>query len=126
MKVSLEDKDLDAIAARVAKVLGKTPGKAAATVEEETTEEEETGGDEESGEGADFEGDTGGEGEEAKTREDVKEALTNVSKKFGQDTAMEILKTKGGAAALSKLKDAKFAAVIAACHHEPSCSCSGS
>lgn len=112
MKIALEDSDIDKIAKAVAKAIGgKAPAKAAAAADEEN------GGE---GAGDEFEdgagdGENGGEGGGEPTRDDVKAALTTVSKKFDQDTAMAILKKTGGASALSKLDEDKFAAVIKAC-----------
>ena len=111
MKIELEDKDIDRIAKAVAKSVGGKP-KAAAPKEEAEGEEAE-------GEEAEFEGEAEGEAEGdaegAPDADDVLEAMKAVSKKFGQDKAMEILKSAGGAAKLSALKESKYAAVIAAC-----------
>ena len=114
MKIEVE-LDIDAIAKAVAKINGKPAGKPAgkpkAQVEDETETETETDTETETEE--DF-----GEGETETpevSKADVLEALKSVTKKHDQDTAMEILKKTGGVNALSKLKEDKYAAVLAAC-----------
>lgn len=119
MKIEIEI-DENAIAKAVAKIVGKAPAKpakAAKPVEDDAPdaddapEADDTAAD-------DFEGAADeGDGDDAGVKltvEDVRESLVAVSKKFGQDSAMKILKDVGEAPALSKLKEAKFEAVIAA------------
>lgn len=115
MKIALEDSDIEKIATAVAKKVGAKAPKAKAEADDAEAGE----GEGEADTSSDFEdGGEGGEGggeDETPTPDDVKAALTLVSKKFDQDTAMAILKKTGGASALSKLAEGKRAAVIKAC-----------
>lgn len=118
MKIALEDSDIEKIATAVAKKVGAKAPKAKAEADDaeagEGEGEADTSSDfEDGGEGG--EGGEGGGEDETPTPDDVKAALTLVSKKFDQDTAMAILKKTGGASALSKLAEGKRAAVIKAC-----------
>ena len=70
------------------------------------------GDDGDDGEGDDGEGD---DGEEALTTADVQTAMRNYANKTNKAKAMAVLKAKGGVDALSKLKAAKFEAVINEC-----------
>jgi hypothetical protein len=124
MKIALEDSDVEkiaaAVAAKVAGAAGKAskpgkPGKAKASDSNDESDDDFSGESNDEGNGDDSFGDeTGGEEAETPTREDVRDALKLVSKKFDSDTAMEILRKAGGVASLSTLKEPKFAAVIEA------------
>lgn len=95
MKISLEDKDLDAIASAVAaKITAKTGTKDDAT----ETEEVEN-----------FDGET--EEESTLTRDDVREVLSKLAKKTSTENAVAVMKKAGGTNKLSELAEDKFAAV---------------
>jgi len=112
MKIKLEDADVDAIASAVAAKIGKVkPGKPAAD-DAETGDEFGEAEAESTGEAADEFAEESGEAAEELTADDVRNALRPVVKKFDNETAMDILKKVGGVASLSKLKPAKFKAVI--------------
>ena len=111
MKIALEDSDIEKIAKGVAKLIGGKPAaaKPAAAADDDF-------GDGDAGEGDDFgEGDGDGDGEAEPEQSDVKAALVLVSKKHGQEAAVEILRKVGKTPALSKLATDKYADVIAAC-----------
>ena len=120
MKIEIEI-DENAIAKAVAKIVGKAPAKpakAAKPVEDDAPDADDAPEADDTAAADDFEGAADeGDGDDAGVKltvEDVRESLVAVSKKFGQDSAMKILKDVGEAPALSKLKEAKFEAVIAA------------
>jgi len=118
-QIKLEDDDVDKIANAVAaKIKGALSGKKPAAAAEDDTDNDADADnfDTDTGDGdTDGDGDTGDTDADAAdepTREDVRAALSVVSKKHGQDKAMALLKKFGGVAGLSKLKDEKFQAVI--------------
>lgn len=129
--VRLSDDDralLRAVTTAVAALKGK-PGKGAAAEAEDTGDGDgesgdgesgdgESGdGDGESGDGDDFEtGDAEGETDAKPTRDDVRAALAAYANAPGKSKAgaIKLMEKIGGSNALSKLKEAKFAAVIEA------------
>ncbi len=131
-KVDLADEDVERIASAVAAKLakgaakngkGSSTGRGKGSAKADDADDGLDGDSGEDGESEDGEseddfgdgdGDGDGDGEDAPTREDVRDALKSVSKKFSQEVAMALMKKTGGATALSKLKEEKFAAVIAA------------
>lgn len=117
MKIELEDKDVDRIATAIAAKMGNAKpadkpakGKAKpAEAEDAAPEGDVDGGDADTGD--EFEG---GDAAPEVSRDDVRAALSALSKAFNQDEAMKILKDVGKTTALSKLDESKFADVIAA------------
>lgn len=50
------------------------------------------------------------------TKDDVRQALVNLSANKGKDAALNVLRTVGGAEKLSDVKDDKFKAIVEACN----------
>lgn len=121
-KLTDEDKDiLGALAKAIAIALGTKPAKGKAAEEDDDNGDDTDGdnGDDTDGDDADgdaFDADDDDAGEDDKpTRDNVRDALRAAAKALkSQDKAVALMKKVGGTDALSKLKEAKFAAVIAA------------
>ena len=120
-QIKLEDDDVDKIANAVAVKIKGALGKAKPAAADEAHADTDGDADNVDTDTGDTDGDTDGDGDtgdtdadaaDEPTREDVRAALSVVSKKHGQDKAMALLKKFGGVAGLSKLKDEKFQAVI--------------
>jgi len=119
IEVRLSDEDralmnaVKSVATKVAATAGGKKAKPAAADDADDFENTEEGDGETEEEGED-EGDGEGEEDTGPSRDDVRDALRAYARVASQADAIKLMKEKGGSDALSKLKEAKFVAVIAA------------